>query len=193
MADTMKGLKRTHYCTEVTTSDIGKEVVVAGFTQKQRDKGELVFIDLRDRTGIIQLTFDDKSDRDVIAKAKEVHMEYVLMAKGTVRRRESVNPDIPTGEIEVFVTDLRILAKAQTPPFHITDDTDTNEELRLRYRYLDLRRKSLQDNLYLSPIYGFSPRPRLRPFISPTTLTPTKNCGCGIDIWICVEKACRTT
>lgn len=147
MADTMKGLKRTHYCTEVTVSDIGKEVVVAGFTQKQRDKGELVFIDLRDRTGIIQLTFDDKSDRDVIAKAKEVHMEYVLMAKGTVRRRESVNPDIPTGEIEVFVTDLRILAKAQTPPFHITDDTDTNEELRLRYRYLDLRRKSLQDNL----------------------------------------------
>lgn len=147
MADTMKGLKRTHYCTEVTVSDIGKEVVVAGFTQKQRDKGELVFIDLRDRTGIIQLTFDDKSDRDVIAKAKEVHMEYVLMAKGIVRRRESVNPDIPTGEIEVFVTDLRILAKAQTPPFHITDDTDTNEELRLRYRYLDLRRKSLQDNL----------------------------------------------
>ena len=147
MADTMKGLKRTHYCTQVTTADIGKEVVVAGFTQKQRDKGELVFIDLRDRTGIIQLTFDDKSDRSVIAKAKEVHMEYVLMAKGTVRRRESVNPDIPTGEIEVFVTDLRILAKAQTPPFHITDDTDTNEELRLRYRYLDLRRKSLQDNL----------------------------------------------
>lgn len=147
MADTMKGLKRTHYCTEVTTADIGKEVVVAGFTQKQRDKGELVFIDLRDRTGIIQLTFDDKSDRGVIAKAKEVHMEYVLMAKGTVRRRESVNPDIPTGEIEVFVTDLRILAKAQTPPFHITDDTDTNEELRLRYRYLDLRRKRLQDNL----------------------------------------------
>lgn len=116
MADTMKGLKRTHYCTEVTTADIGKEVVVAGFTQKQRDKGELVFIDLRDRTGIIQLTFDDKSDRSVIAKAKEVHSEYVLMAKGTVRRRESVNPDISTGEIEVFVTDLRILAKAQTRP-----------------------------------------------------------------------------
>ena len=147
MADTMKGLKRTHYCTEVTTTDIGKEVIVAGFTQKQRDKGELVFIDLRDRTGIIQLTFDDKSNRDVIAKAKEVHSEYVLMAKGTVRRRESINPDIPTGEVEVFVTDLRILAKAQTPPFHITDETDTNEELRLRYRYLDLRRKSLQDNL----------------------------------------------
>ncbi len=147
MADTMKGLKRTHYCTEVSVNDIGKEVVVGGFTQKQRDKGELVFIDLRDRTGIIQLTFDDKSDRDVIAKAKEVHSEYVLMAKGIVRKRESVNTEIKTGEIEVFVTDLRILAKAQTPPFHITDDTDTNEELRLRYRYLDLRRKNLQDNI----------------------------------------------
>jgi len=147
MADTMKGLKRTHYCTEVSVNDIGKEVVVGGFTQKQRDKGELVFIDLRDRTGIIQLTFDDKSDRDVIAKAKEVHSEYVLMAKGVVRKRESVNTEIKTGEIEVFVTDLRILAKAQTPPFHITDDTDTNEELRLRYRYLDLRRKNLQDNI----------------------------------------------
>ena len=147
MADTMKGLKRSHYCTEVTVNDIGKEVVVGGFTQKQRDKGELVFIDLRDRTGIIQLTFDDKSDRDVIAKAKEVHSEYVLMAKGIVRKRESVNTEIATGEIEVFVTDLRILAKAQTPPFHITEDTDTNEELRLRYRYLDLRRKNLQNNI----------------------------------------------
>ncbi|MEG2596876.1 MAG: aspartate--tRNA ligase [Oscillospiraceae bacterium] len=149
MADTMSGLKRTHYCTEVTTADIGKEVVVAGFTQKQRDKGELVFIDLRDRTGIIQLTFDEQSDRTAIGKAKEVHSEYVLMAKGMVRRRESINPDIPTGEIEVFVSDLRILSKAQTPPFHITDETDTNEELRLRYRYLDLRRKKLQENLIL--------------------------------------------
>ncbi len=147
MADTMKGLKRSHYCTEVTVNDIGKEVTVGGFTQKQRDKGELVFIDLRDRTGIIQLTFDDKSDRDVISKAKEVHSEYVLMAKGIVRRRESINTEIPTGEIEIFVTDLRILAKAETPPFHITDETDTNEELRLRYRYLDLRRKNLQNNI----------------------------------------------
>ena len=147
MADLMKGLKRTHYCTQVTTADIGKEVVVGGFTAKQRDKGELVFIDLRDRTGIIQLIFDDSTDRAVMQKAKEVRSEYVLMAKGTVRRRESINPDIPTGEIEIFVTELRILAKAQTPPFHITDETDTNEELRLRYRYLDLRRKQLQDNL----------------------------------------------
>ena len=97
MAELMSGLKRTHYCTEVTTADIGKEVVVGGFTAKQRDKGELVFIDLRDRTGIIQLIFDDSTDRTVIQKAKEVRSEYVLMAKGVVRRRESINPDIPTG------------------------------------------------------------------------------------------------
>ena len=147
MADTMKGLKRSCYCGEVTAAMEGQELTVGGFTQKQRDKGELVFIDLRDRTGILQLIFDENSDRAVIAKAKEVRSEYVLMAKGVVRRRESVNPDIPTGEVELFVTDLRILAKAQTPPFHITDETDTNEELRLRYRYLDLRRKKLQENI----------------------------------------------
>lgn len=149
MAESMRGLKRTHYCGEVSVRDIGNEVVVGGFTQKQRDKGELVFIDLRDRTGIVQLIFDDTTDRAVMEKAKEVRSEYVLMAKGTVRRRESINPDIPTGEIEIFVTELRILAKAQTPPFHITDETDTNEELRLRYRYLDLRRAQLQKNLMM--------------------------------------------
>ncbi len=149
MADTMRGLKRTCYCGEVSVQDIGKEVVVGGFTQKQRDKGELVFIDLRDRTGIVQLIFDDSTDRAVMEKAKDVRSEYVLMAKGTVRRRESVNPDLPTGEVEIFVTELRILAKAQTPPFHITDETDTNEELRLRYRYLDLRRSKLQKNLMM--------------------------------------------
>ncbi len=149
MADTMRGLKRTCYCGEVSVQDIGKEVVVGGFTQKQRDKGELVFIDLRDRTGIVQLIFDDSTDRAVMEKAKDVRSEYVLMAKGVVRRRESVNPDLPTGEVEIFVTELRILAKAQTPPFHITDETDTNEELRLRYRYLDLRRAKLQKNLMM--------------------------------------------
>lgn len=147
MAESMRGLKRSCYCGEVSAADIGKEIVVGGFTQKQRDKGELVFIDLRDRTGIVQLIFDEKSDRAVIAKAKEVRSEYVLMAKGIVRRRESINPDIPTGEVEIFVTELRILSKAQTPPFHITDDNDTNEELRLRYRYLDLRRPQLQKNI----------------------------------------------
>ena len=147
MADLMTGMKRTHYCGEVSAADAGKEVVVGGFTNKQRDKGELVFIDLRDRTGIVQLVFDDTTDRAVMAKAKEARSEYVLMARGVVRMREAPNPEIPTGYVEIYVTELRILARAQTPPFHITDSTDTNEELRLRYRYLDLRRRELQQNI----------------------------------------------
>ena len=142
--DTMQGLKRTHYCTELSKADAGSEVVVCGFVQKQRDKGNLIFIDLRDRTGIVQLTFDDKTERVQFEKAKSVRAEYVLMAKGTVKIRESVNTEIKTGEIEVAVNDLRVLSKAETPPFHITDDTNVNEELRLKYRYLDLRRNEMQ-------------------------------------------------
>lgn len=147
MPDTMKGLKRTHYCGEV--DGIGNEVTVAGFTQRVRDKGGLIFIDLRDRTGIVQLVFDDTSAAEVFEKAKQVKSEYVLMAKGLLRERESKNADIRTGSVEILVNDLRILSKAQTPPFEITNDTKTNEELRLKYRYLDLRRKKLQDNLIM--------------------------------------------
>lgn len=147
--DTMKGLKRTHYCTEVSKADAGKEVVVCGFAQKQRDKGTLIFIDLRDRTGIVQLTFDEQTDRAVFEKAKNVRAEYVLMAKGVVKQRESVNAEIKTGEVEIFVTDLRLLSKSETPPFHITDDTNVNEELRLKYRYLDLRRNEMQNTLMM--------------------------------------------
>ena len=143
--DTMQGLKRTCYCGEVT--GIGKEVTVGGYVQKTRDLGNLIFIDLRDRTGIIQLAFDDASDREIFKKASKCRAEFVLMAKGTVRERESKNPDLPTGDIEIFVTDLRILAAAETPPFEVVDDTNVNEELRLRYRYLDLRRSVLQKNL----------------------------------------------
>ena len=145
--DTMQGLKRTHYCGDV--SEIGKEVTVGGFVQKIRDMGTLIFIDLRDRTGIVQLAFDTATDKTVFEKASGCHSEYVLMAKGIVRERESKNPAIKTGSIEIFVTELRILAKAQTPPFEITDETNVNEELRLKYRYLDLRRKPLQDNIIL--------------------------------------------
>ncbi len=147
--DTMKGLKRTHYCAELTKADSGKEVVVCGFVQKQRDKGNLIFVDLRDRTGIVQLTFDDKTERTQFEKAKSVRSEYVLMAKGEVKLRESVNPELKTGDIEIFVTDLRLLSKSETPPFHITDDTNVNEELRLKYRYLDLRRNEMQRTLML--------------------------------------------
>lgn len=145
--DTMQGLKRTHYCGAV--EGIGNTVTVGGYVQKIRDLGNLIFIDLRDREGIVQLAFDDGTDREIFKKASSCRSEFVLMAKGIVRERESKNPAIKTGNIEIYVEDLRILAKAQTPPFEITDDTNVNEELRLKYRYLDLRRKVLQDNLIL--------------------------------------------
>lgn len=145
MADLMKGLSRTHYCGEV--EGIGNEVTVGGFTQRVRDKGSLIFIDLRDRTGIVQLVFDETTLPEVFAKAKTVRNEYVLMAKGVLRARESVNKDIKTGGVEILVSDLRILSKANTPPFEITNDTKVNEELRLKHRYLDLRRPKLQENL----------------------------------------------
>ena len=147
MADNMKGLKRTHYCNDV--EEIGSEVVVGGFVQKIRDLGNLIFIDLRDRTGIVQLAFNDETDRAIFEKAASCRSEFVLMAKGTVQQRSSINKDIKTGNIEIIVNDLRILAKAQTPPFEIQNETKVNEELRLKYRYLDLRRKPLQDNLIM--------------------------------------------
>jgi len=145
--DTMQGLKRTKYCGEFTAADIGRQAVACGWVQKIRDKGMLVFIDLRDRSGILQLAFDDQTDAALRAKAQTARSEFVLMAKGTVRRRESVNPELPTGEIELYVDDLRILAKSQTPPFEITDTTNVKEDLRLKYRYLDLRRGEMQNAL----------------------------------------------
>lgn len=145
--DRMESLKRTHYCGTLTTENEGEEVVVCGWAQRQRDLGGLIFIDLRDRTGIIQLAFDDNSDKDVFNKAFTVRSEFVLMAQGKVRRRSSINKDIPTGEIEIEVNVLKILGKAETPPFEIINDTKANEELRLKYRYLDLRREKLQKNI----------------------------------------------
>ena len=145
--DRMDSLKRTHYCGTLTTDDQGSEVVVCGWAQRQRDLGGLIFIDLRDRTGIIQLAFDDATEKSIFEKASTVRSEFVLMAKGRVRRRSSVNKEIPTGEIEIEVTTLKILGKAETPPFDITNDTKANEELRLKYRYLDLRREKLQKNI----------------------------------------------
>lgn len=149
MLDTMKGLKRTHYCTEVVSASIGDEVVVAGFVQKRRNLGNLVFLDLRDRTGIVQLAFDDATHRETFEKASSCRSEFVVMAKGTIRERESKNKEIPTGDIEIFVTDLRILSKAEVPPFEITDETKVNEELRLKYRYLDLRRAPMQQTMLM--------------------------------------------
>lgn len=147
MAESMNGLKRTHYCGDVT--EIGAEVVVGGFVAKIRDLGNLIFIDLRDKTGIVQLAFDDETDKTIFEKASSCRSEYVLLAKGMVRQRASVNNDIKTGNVEITVSDLRILAKAQTPPFEITSETKVNEELRLKYRYLDLRRAPLQNNIIM--------------------------------------------
>ncbi len=145
--DTMKGLKRTSYCADI--GGVGTTAVVGGYVQKIRDMGTLIFIDLRDRSGIVQLAFDETSSREVFEKAASCRSEFVLMAKGTVRERESKNDAIKTGNVEIFVEDLRILAKAQTPPFEIVENSNVNEELRLKYRYLDLRRKPLQDNIVM--------------------------------------------
>ena len=147
MADSMKGLKRTHYCGEVT--EVGQEVVVGGFVDRIRNKGGVIFIVLRDRTGIVQLLFNDKSNPEIFEKASSCRGEYVLMAKGKVCERESKNYKIKTGLVEIFVDDLRILAKAQTPPFEIVSDSNVNEELRLKYRFLDLRREPLQKNIIM--------------------------------------------
>ncbi len=149
MADTMTGLKRTSYCGETSSALVGKEVVVCGWVQKIRDKGMLVFIDLRDRTGIVQLAFDDQTPEELRQKAQTARAEFVLMAKGTVRPRESVNKDLKNGDVEVYVSDLRILSRAQTPPFEITETTNVKEDLRLKYRYLDLRRGEMQQSIML--------------------------------------------
>ncbi|MGN0474427.1 MAG: amino acid--tRNA ligase-related protein, partial [Acutalibacteraceae bacterium] len=147
MAETLSGLKRTHYCGTLRAENIGETVTVCGWVQKQRDKGGLIFIDLRDRTGILQLTFDETTAAEVFEKAKSCRSEYVLAAVGAVRERSSKNPDIPTGDVEISVTELRILNKAVTPAFEITDNCKTAEEIRLKNRYLDLRRTALMKNI----------------------------------------------
>ncbi|NLL63061.1 MAG: aspartate--tRNA ligase [Ruminococcaceae bacterium] len=149
MMDKMKGLKRTNYCGELNAVNIENEVVVCGWVAKQRDLGSLIFIDLRDRTGIVQLAFDDKTEKQIFEKAFSVRAEFVLMAKGIVRERSSKNLEIPTGEIEIYVNDLRVLGKSETPPFEIVEDCQTAELTRLKYRYLDLRRPDLQKNIMM--------------------------------------------
>ena len=145
--DNMSGLKRTHYCGEFSIKDEGKTVVVCGWAARQRDLGVLIFVDLRDRTGIVQLAFDDKTERDIFNKAFKVRSEFILMAKGIVRERSSKNLEIPTGEVEIAVSDLRILSVSETTPFEIIDNCQTSESVRLKHRYLDLRRGVLQNNI----------------------------------------------
>ena len=147
--DRLDGMKRTHMCGTLSSADIGKETVVCGWVQRVRDLGSLIFVDLRDRTGIVQIAFDDSTDRSVFEKAALLKSEFVIMAHGKVRMRSSVNKDIPTGEIEIEADILKILGEAQTPPFEILADSNANEELRLKYRYLDLRRAPLQKNIMM--------------------------------------------
>lgn len=149
MAEVMGSLRRTLYCGEVSNNQIGNTETVCGWVQRQRDKGHLIFIDLRDRTGVVQLVFNDQTEREIFEKAASARAEFVLMAKGTVMKREAVNTEIATGDVEIFVTELKVLSRAQTPPFEITDKSGVKEELRLKYRYLDLRRKSLQENMLI--------------------------------------------
>lgn len=145
--ETINGLKRTDYCGTLTAKDIGRTVTVFGWVQRQRDLGSLIFVDLRDRTGIVQLAFDENTDKEIFDKAFAVRSEFVLAAVGTVRERSSKNLEIPTGEIEIEVTELRVLSKSETPPFEIAENSQTGELTRLKYRYLDLRRPDLQQNI----------------------------------------------
>ncbi len=140
-------MKRTHYCGEFRQEHAGQRVTVCGWVQKQRDKGSLIFIDLRDRSGIMQLVFDETTDRAVFETASSCRSEFVLEATGIVRERSSKNPEIPTGDVELQVEELTILNKAVTPPFEIVDGCKTGEDIRLKYRYLDLRRPELRDNI----------------------------------------------
>lgn len=141
--------KRTAYCAELSSANVGQRVSVMGWVQKQRDLGSLIFIDLRDRTGIVQLAFGDMTDRAVFNDAFAVRSEYVLCAKGVVRMRGegAINKNIPTGEIEIDVDELKVLSTAQTPPFEIVENSKVNSELRLKYRYLDLRRPDMQKRI----------------------------------------------
>ena len=149
MADSIKGLKRTDYCAKFDINNVGQQITVFGWVQRQRDLGNLIFIDLRDRTGIIQLSFNDQTDREIFAKAQSVRSEYVVAAVGTVAERESKNKDLPTGEIEVIVTDFRIVSKAKTPPFEIVNSENVGDETTLKYRYLDLRNEKLTKNILM--------------------------------------------
>mgnify|MGYP000412087914 CR=1 FL=1 len=151
MAESMKGLKRTHRCTEISTANIGENVTLMGWVQKSRNKGGIIFVDLRDRSGIVQLIFENGSiDEKGFEKATKLRSEFVIAVTGVVEARSgAVNNNLKTGEIEVRANSLRILAEAETPPFPIEENSKTKEDLRLKYRFLDLRRPDIQRNLMM--------------------------------------------
>ena len=149
MLDRLEGQKRTHYCGTLRRENAGETVTVCGWIQRNRDLGGLIFADLRDRTGIVQLAFDETTEKGLFEKASTLRSEFVVMAKGVVRVRSSINPEIPTGDIEIEVKNLKILGKSETPPFEILENSNAGEDLRLKYRYLDLRRPDIQKNILL--------------------------------------------
>jgi len=147
--ESLQNLKRSHYCGTLTMAEVGREITVMGWVQRGRDKGVLVFVDLRDRTGLLQLAFDEDTAAELKAKAKTLRAEFVVAAVGRLRERSSKNPELPTGDVELEVTELRILAKSETPPFEIVENSPVNDVTRLTYRYLDLRRPDMQRMLRL--------------------------------------------
>ena len=145
----MGNLRRTNYCGEVSLADAGKEMTVCGSIARARDKGGIIFADLRDTTGILQMVFDEDTPKDVFAKAESLKSEYVVIARGTLRERAAKTDKIATGDVELYVSELRVLSEAQTPPFEIRDGINVNDDLRLRYRYLDLRRPSMHEPIVM--------------------------------------------
>ena len=149
--ETLEGMKRTHMCAELTAADAGKTVTLAGWVQRRRDLGNLIFIWLRDRTGLIQLTFSGDIDQALLEKAEDLRSEYVIAVQGKVclREQQNINRDLKTGEIEIQAEQLRLLNDSLTPPFAIEENSDVKDEIRMTYRYLDLRRPDVQRNLIL--------------------------------------------
>lgn len=147
--ETLKGLKRTHYCGDLRMDNVGQEVILNGWVQKKRNLGGLVFVDLRDIRGISQIIFDADVNKDAFEKAEKLGSEYVIAVKGIVRERQSKNHNMATGDIEISATELRVLSKSQTPPIYIKDDDNVSEDKRLKYRFLDLRKPSMQNNLIM--------------------------------------------
>lgn len=200
MAEAMKGLHRTHRCTEVSSQNIGETVTVMGWVQKRRNLGSMIFVDLRDRSGLLQVVFETKDiGGESFAKAEKLRNEFVIAAVGRIEKRAgAVNENLATGEIELRATELRILSESETPPFPIEEDSQTKDELRLKYRYLDLRRPDLQRNLILrskvatlvrnflaeegfleieTPILGKSTPEGARDYLVPSRVHPGKFYG----------------
>ena len=151
MAESMLGLKRSHRCAEVVDAKVGDTVCVMGWVAKNRVKGGIIFLDLRDRSGIVQIIFEEEScGIEIFEKAAKIRAEFCIAVAGTlVNRKGAENADLATGKLEIIAKELRILSEAETPPFPIEEDSKTKEELRLKYRYLDLRRPDLQRNIML--------------------------------------------